>query len=45
MEKKLREMLGIAPEEAVIVNRIFRLYLDGHRNTPLGVKDICADTK
>lgn len=40
--KGKKKRLEVDPEEAAIVNRIFRLYLDGHRNSPLGVKGICA---
>ena len=40
--KGKKKRLEVDTDEAAIVNRIFRLYLDGHRGTALGVKGICA---
>lgn len=40
--KGKKKRLEVDPNEASLVNQIFRLYLEGHRGTVLGIKGICA---
>ena len=35
-----KKRLAIDPSEAAVVKRIYRLYLDGHKGQPLGMKNI-----